>query len=889
VARRDARRAKGRAALVVAIIAVPVAAVAFVAVDYDSFRLRADEQADRVMGQTQAVMTWRFSQPVHQFWSSPDGYPVGAGKAASPTDAEAQHGVDQLLALLPAGTTAIADDSRRLSMRTASGTGTIDVRLLDYPNPLAHGMFTQLSGSPPTNADQAVLTPKALRRLGVSVGGDVRLADGSRTFRVVGVVEDPSNLDATTVVLPAGALPPVPDDHRTLRWLVATPGPVTWAQVKQLNTAGVTVASRYVLAHPPSEGERYPEFQDGPGPGPSVLALVGGLAMLEIILLAGPAFAVGARRRSRDLALVAASGGTPAQLRRIVLADGVVLGTVAALAGVGLGVVVGVTTLPLFENLSHARAGGVRVFPAALGLVAAVALATGVLAALVPAWTSARQDVVTALAGRRGVTRSRRRWVVVGLAMLAVGTAVLSYGAVRANSTVILAGLAVAELGLVFCTPAAVGLLARFGRVLPLAARIALRDTARNRAAAAPAVSAVMAAVVGSIAAGVILAASDQRAQDSYQAAGRIGEVTMMSVDTGVPSQVPSEAIATLRAVMPVEQVYQVNEPSCTELCVLRPLVPAARACPYDRADLRRAPSPAEQRAARRDPRCDPTEHRYSYFGVHESLRPETFVIDAAAVRAVIDIPEDDLAAAVAALRSGAVVVDDPKYLDNGKVTLGISTISTGRDGPEQTVTANGFALPHGSSVPVVLMTEATARSLGLGSSPLVTVAITTRVPTQEEEDRLEAALGTGYWSFVERGRQTNNTPLLVLAIVAGVITLGAAAIATGLAAADGRADLGTLAAVGASPRVRRMLSLSQSGVIAGLGSFLGAAAGLGASVAVLFALNQQYASVWPSPPAYPIRVPWLNVGVALVVVPVVAMLGAGLLTRSRLPIERRL
>jgi putative ABC transport system permease protein len=35
--------------------------------------------------------------------------------------------------------------------------------------------------------------------------------------------------------------------------------------------------------------------------------------------------------------------------------------------------------------------------------------------------------------------------------------------------------------------------------------------------------------------------------------------------------------------------------------------------------------------------------------------------------------------------------------------------------------------------------------------------------------------------------------------------------------------------------------------------------------------------------------VPWLNVGIALLVVPLIAMLGAGLLTRSRLPIERRL
>ena len=93
----------------------------------------------------------------------------------------------------------------------------------------------------------------------------------------------------------------------------------------------------------------------------------------------------------------------------------------------------------------------------------------------------------------------------------------------------------------------------------------------------------------------------------------------------------------------------------------------------------------------------------------------------------------------------------------------------------------------------------------------------------------------------------------------------------------------------GAIPeRVRRALSLSQSGVIAGLGSLIGTVAGLGASVAVLAALNQGYAQVWPAPTPYPLSVPWLNVGTALVVVPAIAMLGAGLLTRSRLPIERR-
>lgn len=184
-----------------------------------------------------------------------------------------------------------------------------------------------------------------------------------------------------------------------------------------------------------------------------------------------------------------------------------------------------------------------------------------------------------------------------------------------------------------------------------------------------------------------------------------------------------------------------------------------------------------------------------------------------------------------------------------------------------------------------VAAAELAVRPAGLVAVP------TSRKPGQAEEDRLRAALadiGELSWA-VERGPHVDEDPiLLILGIAAGLITLGAAGIATGLAAADGRRDLSTLAAVGASPRVRRLLSLSQSGVIAGLGSLLGVVAGLGAAFAVLFAFNQAVVGRWPTEPPYPLTVPWESLAIVLVV-PLVAMLGAGLLTRSRLPIERRL
>jgi putative ABC transport system permease protein len=434
---------------------------------------------------------------------------------------------------------------------------------------------------------------------------------------------------------------------------------------------------------------------------------------------------------------------------------------------------------------------------------------------------------------------------------------------------------------------------------MPLAPRVALRDTSRNRTAAAPAISAVMAAVIGSIAVGVVLTASAERARNDYRSLTRPRDVVLDSTGkNGQGRPLPPDAVTAMRRVMPVQRVYQLGVPSCGPgACFVTPQAAAARECPYAPWVLRRDPDAAQQRAARRDARCDGVGGTYRYF---QNLETDNFtlIVDGSEVAALTGLAERDAAQAAAALRAGKVVVSHPRYLRDGRVTLTITGLDElgaaekkGKKETSRTVTAPGFAPPHRPRAPVVLMTRRTARSLGLDTVASITLATTGRMPTVAEHDRLQAALGLRGEVYVERGPgvSSETRTLLLLALVAGLITLGAAAIATGLAAADGRADLGTLAAVGASPRVRRGLSLSQSGVIAGLGSLLGAVAGLGGSVAVVVALNRGYADIWPAPTPYPLTLPWLNVAVAVLVVPLLAMLGAGLLTRSRLPIERRL
>jgi putative ABC transport system permease protein len=893
MARREARRAKGRSALVILLIMLPIAAAAFIAASYDTFELTSEERAERLMGTAQAAISWPFEEPAQQVPDLLRPFPTGTTpprqKTTEPTD-------DQLLALLPPGSRVIKDRSGALSMHTATGTGTIRTRLLDLSDPLTHGMFRQLSGRIPVADDEVALTPDAVGRLGAGVGGTVSAADGSRTFRVVGTVEDPENLAATTILLrPQAAQPST--DPANLTWLASIPNPLTWNQVKELNKHGAIAVSRHVLAKPPSEAEQY-QLGLRSDSDLSVIAattFVAGLVMLEIVLLAGPAFAVGARRRQRELALVAATGATPQQVRRIVLADGVVLGAVAAISGAAVGIAAAVGTRPLIEDFLTRRGGAFRVFPLAQAILVGLAVVTGVLAALVPAWISSRQDVVTALAGRRGITRTRRRWPILGLVLMAAAPLVAVLGAVQANSAIALAGLIGFELGLVMLTPSLVGLVARVGRFLPVAPRIALRDASRNRTAAAPAISAVMAVVVGCMAIAVVVGAVYRQSENLFT--GRPGDVMVYQTGAGGPNtlapatlEVPAETESTIRSVLPVEQVARVDLISCNRAdCILRPKIPAELDCPYSYDRLNGCiPTADEQSAARRDSRCDRIGRDFSYFGVYRTTFGMSVVIEPDAAGVVANIPAEDASKAAEALRAGQVVVDEPRFLENGRVTLSIDLLGTDSR-QSRSVTAPGFALPHPAKAPYVLMTRATAQSLGFDFHPFVTLATTSRMPTVAEQDRLQSALGSDFTVEVASATNAVNLQLVILAIVAGIIALVASALATGLAAADGRADLGTLAAIGASPRLRRMLSLSQSAVIAGLGSVLGSAAGVGAASLMLFALNQVMASGWPSPEELPITVPWLNLAIAVIVVPAAAMLGAGLLTRSRLPIERRL
>lgn len=899
IARRQAGRARGRSVLVIALIGLPVLGLAFAAGTYDMFRLTPQEVVPREIGAADAALRWMYADPVEQADAKGQNLRYSEGEAqAEPR--EHQPTAAEVAAVLPPGSTVIPYSQGEVRVETGAAAARLAWHALDLTDPVTDGLARITSGQAPGGAGEVALTAAAAQRLDTGTGSQIEI-DG-HGYNVVGTVQFPGAPDGFTyetptltdeVVLfhPAGR----PADASQVRWLADTPQPVSWEQVRELNQHGITVYSRAVFLDPPPElaDDRQATTVTGRTFGTGVV--VAGLAGLEIVLLAGPAFAIGARRRQRELALVAVAGGTPAHQRRIVLADGVVLGLAAAAVGLLLGLGAALASRPLLaQYLFGALPGGYRVYPLALLGIVAFAVVTGLLAALVPAFTAARRDVVAALAGRSGARGFRRRWLVTGVVLTAIGGAVTGAGAWHVEAGIVVAGLVLTQLGLALCVPALVGLAARLGARLPLAPRISLRDTARNRSAAAPAISAVMAAVAGAVTVGVALVSLQERDAADVPTSRPPGTVTAGVHDgfDDVPAVDAAAVEQAARDALPMAEVHLVQHPVCHDersACTLMVEVPEEQRCPYlignpDNplnftvpADL----SAAEQRAARADPRCDPIEGPVGY---------DLIADDGAALAALTGAPRRELAEAAAVLRGGGAVVTDERYLSGGRLTLLLTRYDEqGSPSPGEPVTLPGHVIDVDVTLAGAIVSPAGLEAAGLRVEPGTVVMTTTRMPTQAEEDAFAAAMDQlGTWGTVHREYTGRSDPVAgLLALAAGVIALGAAGIATGLAAADRRADLSTLGVVGAPPRIRRAMSLHQSGVIAGLGTVLGLVAGLGASVAVLSAMNQRYAGRWPAPPDIPITVPWLHL-VGLLAVPLVAMLGAGLLTRSRLPIERR-
>jgi putative ABC transport system permease protein len=840
---REARRSKARSVLVLVMVTFPVVAVIAADVAQATQSVSSVEGLDRRIGSAQAKITTlpRVDQVFQT--ADPDGGGFGAqgghGPAASLADIEGVLGGSRPVTEIRTG---------EVGVRTDLGVLQVDATGLDLNSPLTRGLYRLTSGRLPTRPGEIAVNA-ALAGHGFGIGDRLTIGKDS-TATIVGIAESTGIRTFPVVVGPLDLLP----GHGERAWLVGG-APIGWDQVRDVNALGGVVLSRQVIEHPPSRDQLSPQARDALSSDSSaiyaVLGLVGVMALIEVVLLAGPAFAVGARRQSRSLALIAANGGTPTQSRRVILGTAVVIGAMAALVGVVLGIGAGRVLLSPLQAMSDTYFGPFQIrWDHVLG-IAAFGLLSAFLAAVVPAWIASRQDVVAVLAGRRGDRAASRRSPVIGVVLVAAGVLLAVLGSRKSSGEMLIAGAAVVTVfGMIFLVPVVVLAVARLGRGFPLPLRYAVRDAARHRTRTVPAVAAVAATVAGVVALSIGNTSDQAQAKADYTQELPIGEASV--------SQVPNREWPRVREIVR----DQLPDVTATEV------VGTGGPVSSEQLDFR-----------------IPGHAQFSYG--YAMQFPASVLIGADAL-SFVPVHGEALGRAQSVLwRGGAVVMTNEP--------ISATTVQV--------------SVRHGRSIEVPAAyvdfgANRTAPMLGIVSPTLAhRLDLQTRVVgmhlhgyfiSTADQDRLAQAFGAvspRVQLYVEHGYQVPGSERVVLWILfglAGVLMLGGTLTATFLALSDARPDLATLSAVGASPRMRRAVASAYAVAVGVVGALLGAAVGFVPGIAVSYPLTRPYNVGDPGPSHY-LAIPWLEIVGLVVLLPRVTALVVGLVARSRLPLVARL
>jgi len=877
IARRDALRARGRSVLVLAMIALPVLAVVALDTLGRTSEVTVREGLDRKIGSADAMIMFEGDRaPVDQ---NPDLSYLSSLSTGTELPLPTESSV---MTVLGNGSRVIALNGGEVGLLTSAGVSRPGGLEVDLRDPMTTGLFDLREGRMPRSVDEIAVSVRLSER-GLTVGDTVHLESGL-TRRVAAIVESTSTLEMNRVVgLPGSLGIASTDTHRV--WLAHRPGGVDWATVRDLNTKGLYVLSRDVVENPPPASEVSAEAMVDSGMGSAevaVLGLVVAMALLEVVLLAGPAFAVGARRQQRSLALIMATGGERRDVKRAVLAGGLVLGIVAAVFGSVGGVVVALLARPFVQRFSTEVLGPFEVSVRDVTLIALCGLLSAVLAAVAPAMLAARQDVVAVLAGRRGDTRAGKRSPALGAVLLGGGVALAVFGATEGSGGEVLITFSAvsAVFGMVLLIPLVVSQLGRLAGRLPLAARFAVRDAARHRGRTAPAVAAVAATVAGVVALGIGGASDAAERRATYTPSGPVGAAVVQdptarpddwnALRAAVTTRLPE---ARVRPVLGVRDAYMET---------------GNLAGPVESIDLQLVTNRPDKMSV----------GSTSSFGA-------SVLVGADSLESIgIGMSDQERERAVRTLDRGGAVMFAPA--DDGETQATVFKLA-GPDLESELERVGQWTVPvaivtaPGSIMPALaVVSREIAERAGLPVVTTALVADSVAIDTGTEDELREAVTGLSQSSYVsvERGFQDNSTRiiLLLLGSVGGVLVLGGTLTATFLALSDARPDFATMSAVGAAPRTRRFVAACYAATIGLVGAVLGAAVGFIPGIAITYPLT---GTSWlpagataPDGSALPdhfLDIPWLLVGGLVLLLPMLTALIVGLTSRSRLPMVSRL
>ncbi|MDQ0661540.1 putative ABC transport system permease protein [Arthrobacter ulcerisalmonis] len=928
LARRDIVRHKGRSLLIILLIMLPVAGLTGAATLYQSSQRTPGEIARYELGNTQA----RFSVlPVPNADSLQD--PLNDAVVASSTGrSDPDFRPSDPRDVIPAGYEVLPQ--RMLTLTTSVGEALVSLqgREVDALNPAFTGKFRLLDGRAPRGGAEVLASPGLMERFHLTVGQEFTTSAG--TFVPVGTIRDAGAADSNSFLyLQARQVPadlnPGPQTRQSVSYYLAGPEPVTWQLIREANSKGVGVLSRSVVLNPPPPGER-----TVPGSRPrddsstavavyATFGLVGALALLEVGLLAGAAFAVGAKRQVRELALLASAGAESSTIGAVVTAAGLWLGGLAVAAGAAVGLGAAAVVVQAVRATGSARMAGLHPEFLLTPVAMAMGLASCVLAAVVPARQVSRQAVLGALKSGRAPAGRGRRTTLIGVVTLMLAAGLLAAGRLLSGSTadpdrqaeqlplvvtLLILGAVLAVIGLVLLTGWVILRLTSRTQWLSLPLRMAARDSARNRGRSVPAVAAVLAAATLASAALVLSASQQAGLRESHYWSGLENQAYLplavdqppspldgsrrppAQVDPAVLSDAVADALGTVdwtHVVTAAESLRTCTDgpndlalPARTAAsnCLMYSLAkPQANECPR---------TPQGRMTDRGDWRCRGSMAR------QEASDQAILVGGEADIRAVLG--RDASAEALGVLKAGGMVVTNPVFVSGGQVLLQAQDVRTqvpAASGPASVhATVRSDSLAAAVLEPVVpvpyygVVSPETAERLGLHPAPAGLLVQLAKYPSEAQADAAAAAAAAVYkqpgMGFqVEPGlSEANGWINWSIVAASALITFSAAGITTGLSLADGRKDHATLAGVGASPRLRKALAGSQALFTSGVGAVLGALAGLVPAVLLVLSTEMRHA----------VEVPWLQLTVLVSAVPLAGAALAWTFTRSGLPLSRR-
>ncbi|WP_221585382.1 FtsX-like permease family protein [Microbacterium sp. G2-8] len=872
---RQVRRSWPSSLLIAALVFLPMAGVSAAAVYSASLEPTPGEQATVELGHADAwATTLGGSDPTQrQYLDEPHWVEVDTDPETGDPVNEPGPLPDDPRALLP------ADDVLALTtttsiVETADGLTSMTTTIGRAWDPRLEGRYELLEGRAPADRSEIMATRSALARIGAEVGDSMTMTDPADTVRVVGVLEsrlEPEESEHLFVSRDAAAADADVTTQGQTLWFAFDWSP-TPDEVFALNADGIVVYARD-LVHAPGE-HASPEFDATSGSAWAMFSVaMAGLVFCVyiVLLLAGAAFSVSARRQQRALAITASVGAARGDVFRIVLLQGTLLGFAGGALGVAAGIGFGAAALDIFSDGSVYTGWGLHVPWLILVALVVFAGAVGTLAALMPARAATRGDVLAALRGARKPVSVDAKRPVWGLALMIAGLAIVVAGVIgliamynapgdpgawgrqlayAAGAIAMMVGPLLLQIGVIL---AGHWLIARLSRILSrigLGARIASRDAVANPSRIVPSFGAIAAC--------------------AFLAAAALGGTTLL---------VMSLASSTTYAAAPGDAyayITTTEEDAAAVIADAEQLFDDAGAESTGVVETRHYGETAEesgrdlQAEAACDDDCVPAVPSWV----------TAAVVSADNVEAVLGQDVDD--AILRDYAAGGAITTASEFLqDDDSIVLRewLDADLYAEDGVAESVARHEVA---GAYVDIgrpaemsVYLSPSAAADIGFATTPSRVVAHFEPGIAPAQSDQLTAGADTLNAQSQAAGSEAYVSPAVQqgppqagpwLALILGAVTVlvvGASAVALGLSRVERRADDATLTAVGASPQIRRSVSFWQALVVTGFGCVTGAVAGVIPALGAIMILDRTAGSATMYG-----ELPWVLYGVLAVALP---------------------